>query len=117
MLSDPMIPPPSLTSVLVFGYFPYYPFSIGFIFPFTPFVNAFFSNTKIYYSQVIPLLWRILYILDKLSRTHSLDINVSELATVYELRTHGASLFTLQIKHGQTPHVLKTKQNDQGWKT
>ncbi|MFS8017103.1 hypothetical protein Hanom_Chr15g01376371 [Helianthus anomalus] len=47
--------------------FLFYPFSIGFTFPFSPFVNEFFKATKICYSQVMPMLWRILYVLDKLN--------------------------------------------------
>ncbi|MFS7968640.1 hypothetical protein Hanom_Chr09g00799981 [Helianthus anomalus] len=44
--------------------FPFYPFSIGFTFPFSHLVNEFFNITKLAYSQAMPFMWRILYTLN-----------------------------------------------------
>ncbi|MFS7963311.1 hypothetical protein Hanom_Chr08g00736611 [Helianthus anomalus] len=65
----------------------------------------------------MPLLWRILFTLDRLNCTHSLDITLSEIADVYELRTYGTSRFTFRIKPGQYSLVSKTKHNEKDWRT
>ncbi|MFS7963308.1 hypothetical protein Hanom_Chr08g00736561 [Helianthus anomalus] len=97
--------------------FPFYPFSIGFTFFFSPLVNEFFNVTKLAYPEVMPLLWRILFTFDRLNCTHSLDMTFSEIADVYELRTYGTSHFTFRIKPGQYSLASKTKHKENDWRT
>ncbi|KAI3754267.1 hypothetical protein L1987_54047 [Smallanthus sonchifolius] len=85
-------------------------------FPFPSLINDFFEITSLSYSQVMPMVWRILFLLDKLNRSHSLTIGIPELASVYNLRTHGHSRFLLQLKKGQIPLVQKATQNDGDWR-
>ncbi|MFS7943444.1 hypothetical protein Hanom_Chr06g00500351 [Helianthus anomalus] len=41
-----------------------FPFTLGLQFPFPDFITEFFNITKISFSQTMPMLWRVLLVLD-----------------------------------------------------
>lgn len=96
--------------------FPEYPFTLGLLYPFPPFITQFFTVTKLCYSQTKPMIWRILHVIQNLIDSHSLSFGIAELAHSYNLRSHGSSYFLFQVKSGQQHLVLCTTQNDPRWK-
>jgi hypothetical protein len=58
-----------------------YPFTIGFKYPFPPFISKFFETTGLSYAQAMPVVWRISHILNHLVEDLGLDIRISDLAT------------------------------------
>ena len=64
----------------------------------------------------MPVIWRILYWIDFLNEKNEMKIGVNELASVYDLKTHGSSRFLFKLKTGRNRLVLKSKQNDGPWK-
>ncbi|KAM0040811.1 hypothetical protein Hdeb2414_s0012g00398521 [Helianthus debilis subsp. tardiflorus] len=46
--------------------FPVTPFTIGYSYPFPAFTQSFFSLTGISYIQAMPMIWRVLYTLEKI---------------------------------------------------
>jgi hypothetical protein len=96
--------------------FPEFPFTIGLRYPFPPFITRFFEITQISPAQTMPVVWRILSVLNRLVETRGLKLEISDLATVYNLRTHGSYRFVLQaIKKSQCPIQGFTK-NGTAWK-
>jgi hypothetical protein len=93
-----------------------YPFTIGFKYPFPSFVSDFFRATGLSYAQAMPVVWRILHVLNHLVEDLGLDIRVSDLATLYNLRTHGSSRFVLQLIRKEVCPVFKTTKNEDAWK-
>jgi hypothetical protein len=96
--------------------FPDYPFSLGLKYPFTGLIAEFVEVTKISYIQAMPVIWRILYWINLLNEKNEMKIGVNELASVYDLQTHGSSRFLFKLKTGKNRLVLKSKQNDGPWK-
>ncbi|KAI3683101.1 hypothetical protein L1987_83601 [Smallanthus sonchifolius] len=68
--------------------FHYYPFTLGLSYPFPPLTTEFFKLTGRCYSQIMPMVWRILISLERLNRSHSLTIGIPELSDTYNLRTN-----------------------------
>jgi hypothetical protein len=64
----------------------------------------------------MPVVWRILYVLNHLVEDHSLDIRNFDLATLYNLRTHNSSRFVLQLIRKDVYPVLKATKNEDSWK-
>jgi hypothetical protein len=58
-----------------------YPFTIGFKYPFPPFVSSFFEATGQSYAQAMPVVWRSLHVLSHLVEDLGLDIRILDLAT------------------------------------
>ncbi|MFS7941090.1 hypothetical protein Hanom_Chr05g00472061 [Helianthus anomalus] len=59
------------------------------------------------------VVWRILYIPNKLIETHGINLQISDLTTTYKLRTHGSYHFVQQLISRQPPLVLKASKNDE----
>jgi hypothetical protein len=59
-----------------------YPFTIGFKYPFPPFVSKFFETTSLSYAQAMPVVWRILHVLNHPVEDLGLDIRISDLSTL-----------------------------------
>ena len=96
--------------------FPATPFKLGFSYPFPDFVNEFFQRTGLSYIQAMPMLWRVLFMVNHLKNLHSLDFDIEELASVYEIKSHGSSRYLMKVKPGQEHLILKTTQNYDLWK-
>ncbi|MFS7927823.1 hypothetical protein Hanom_Chr04g00313651 [Helianthus anomalus] len=64
----------------------------------------------------MPMLWRVLYTLEKIIRDGGLDFNLSELSRLYNLVSHGSHRFLFKAKPQQPLPLLKTTKNDTNWR-
>ncbi|MFS7914966.1 hypothetical protein Hanom_Chr02g00159741 [Helianthus anomalus] len=64
------------------------------------------------YAQTMPVIWRVLYVLNKLADSHGLNFGIQDLSSVYSPRTLGFSRCVFQILLGQFYMVLRATQND-----
>ncbi|KAJ0467768.1 hypothetical protein HanIR_Chr14g0688951 [Helianthus annuus] len=71
--------------------FPVTPFMIGYTYPFPEFTQSFFSLTGISYIQVMPMIWGVLYTLERIIEQEGIDLGMSELAEMYDLTTFGST--------------------------
>lgn len=88
-----------------------YPFSLGMTFPFSSIVSKFFEITQLSYIQVIPVIQRIFFSIDRLDHSIDLDIGRPELTHDYNLLTFVNSLFLIKVKTKKLHLILKSKQN------
>ncbi|MFS7956430.1 hypothetical protein Hanom_Chr07g00654541 [Helianthus anomalus] len=70
--------------------FPATPFTIGYSYPFPRFTQSFFSFTGISYIQAMPMIWRVLYTLERIVEQKGIDLGMAELAEMYDLTTFGS---------------------------
>ena len=71
--------------------FPVTPFLIGYSYPFPQFTQSFFSLTGISYIQAMPMIWRVLYTLERIIGQEGIDLGMAELAEMYDLTTFGST--------------------------
>ena len=71
---------------------------------------------RVSYIQAMPIVWRVLCWIDQVNQSKGLDIDLHELACMYDLTTFRHSDFLLKVKTHISPLVLKNKQNDGAWK-
>lgn len=93
-----------------------YHFSLGLTYPFPGIVFKFFKVTKISYIQVIPVIRKTIFCIDRLNHAIDLDIGLSELAHTYDLLSFRSSLFLFIVKTNKSHIILRSKQNDGAWK-
>ena len=96
--------------------FPVTPFTIGYSYPFPAFTQSFFSLTGMSYIQAMPMIWRVLYTLERIIEQGGIDLGMAELAEMYDLTTFGSCRYLLKRKAGQDHPVLKVIKNDTNWK-
>ena len=96
--------------------FPVTPFKMGFTYPFPEIVNEFFQRTGLSYIQAMPMLWRVLFMVNHLKKLYVLDFDIEELASIYDIKSHGSSRYLLKVKPGHEHLILKTTQNYDLWK-
>ncbi|KAF5810431.1 hypothetical protein HanXRQr2_Chr04g0169341 [Helianthus annuus] len=70
-----------------------FPFTLGLRFPFYDFITDFFRITGLSFSQTMPMLWRVLVVLDRIKNTHIPELSVNDLLIAYRLRSHGLAGF------------------------
>ncbi|KAJ0482333.1 hypothetical protein HanRHA438_Chr13g0610681 [Helianthus annuus] len=75
--------------------FPAYPFLLGLRYPFPEFMMQFFRTTGISFAQTMPMVWRVLIILNQIKNLHCPDLCIEDLPISYRLRSHGSSRFLL----------------------
>ena len=92
-----------------------FPFTLGLSYPFPSLISDFFKITGLAYAQAMPQIWRILHTLDKLNDKHSLTIGLPEIASNYQLRTHGGSRFVLQLRTKKSPFVYRATQDNRNF--
>ncbi|CAH9071283.1 unnamed protein product [Cuscuta europaea] len=93
-----------------------YPFKIGMKFPFSPLARDFLAFVKVFPSQIMPQVWRVLRGLEVLSEKHSIPFTFEDLGFTYDLHSSGAGRFTLAIKDAREALILMAdKANDRGW--
>ncbi|KAJ0726095.1 hypothetical protein HanPI659440_Chr12g0466371 [Helianthus annuus] len=97
-------------------YFPTAPFQIGYSYPFPEFTQRFFTYIGLSYSQAMPMLWRVLYTFERLIRYEGLSFNLSKLASLYNLVSHGSHRFLFKAKPQHPLPLLKTTKNDSNWR-
>ncbi|KAJ0622002.1 hypothetical protein HanIR_Chr01g0015181 [Helianthus annuus] len=93
-----------------------FPFTLGLQFPFPDFITEFFDTTKICFSQTMPMLWRVLLVLDQIKNNHIPDLSVHDLPLAYRLRCHGSCRF-LFYSTSSDPLVLRATRNEEEWKS
>ncbi|KAM0031782.1 hypothetical protein Hdeb2414_s0017g00512961 [Helianthus debilis subsp. tardiflorus] len=93
-----------------------FPFTLGLQFPFPNFITEFFPITKINFSQTMPMLWRVLLVLDRIKNTHILDLSVHDLPLAYRLRCHGSCRFLFYSTYSD-PLTLCATRNVEEWKS
>ncbi|KAJ0763918.1 hypothetical protein HanPI659440_Chr08g0286341 [Helianthus annuus] len=96
--------------------FPVTPFLIGYSYPFPQFTQSFFSLTGISYIQAMPMIWRVLYTLERIIEHEGIDLGMAELAEMYDLTTFGSCRYLFKRKAGEDHPVLKVTKNDTNWK-
>ncbi|KAF5810459.1 hypothetical protein HanXRQr2_Chr04g0169661 [Helianthus annuus] len=96
--------------------FPVTLFTIGYSYPFPAFTQSFFSLTGMSYIQAMPMIWRVLYTLERIIEQEGIDLGMSELAELYDLTTFGSCRYLLKRKAGEDHPVLKVTKNDTNWK-
>ncbi|KAJ0780497.1 hypothetical protein HanPI659440_Chr06g0238421 [Helianthus annuus] len=96
--------------------FPATPFTIGYSYPFPAFTQSFFSLTGMSYIQAMPMIWRVLYTLERIIEQEGIDLGMSELAELYDLTTFGSCRYLLKRKAGEDHPVFKVTKNDTNWK-
>ena len=94
--------------------FPAYPFSLGLRYPFPEFMMQFFRTTGISFAQTMPMVWRVLIVLNQIKNLHCPDLCIEDLPISYRLRSHGSSRFLL-FSTSNKPLILKATKNEDGW--
>ncbi|KAJ0715398.1 hypothetical protein HanPI659440_Chr13g0500681 [Helianthus annuus] len=94
--------------------FPAYPFSLGLRYPFPEFMMQFFRTTGISFAQTMPMVWRVLIVLNQIKNLHCSDLRIEDLPIAYRLRSHGSSRFLL-FSTSSKPLILKATKNEDGW--
>ncbi|KAJ0612037.1 hypothetical protein HanHA300_Chr01g0022661 [Helianthus annuus] len=92
-----------------------YPFSIGLRYPFPAFISRFFELTGLSYAQTMPMVWRVLVMLDQIKSRHIPYLCIEDLHIAYRLRSHGNSHFLL-FSTSKNPLILKATKNEDEWK-
>ncbi|MFS8030404.1 hypothetical protein Hanom_Chr17g01533631 [Helianthus anomalus] len=62
-----------------------YSFSIGLRCPFLAFISRFFELTGLSYTQIMPMVWRVLVTLDQIKARHMPDLCIEDLPIAYRL--------------------------------
>ena len=96
--------------------FPATPFAIGYSYPFPDFTQSFFSLTGISYIQAMPMIWRVLYTLERIIEQEGIDLGMAELGEMYDLTTFGSHRYLFKRKAGEDHPVFKVTKNDTNWK-
>ncbi|KAM0036237.1 hypothetical protein Hdeb2414_s0014g00423971 [Helianthus debilis subsp. tardiflorus] len=91
-----------------------YPFSLGLRYPFPTFISRFFELKGLSYAQTMPMVWRVLMVLDQIKSRHIPDLCVKDLPIAYRLRSHGNSRFLLFCT-SKNPLILKATKNEDQW--
>ncbi|MFS8034687.1 hypothetical protein Hanom_Chr17g01584111 [Helianthus anomalus] len=94
-------------------YFFAYPFTLRLRYPFPSFISRFFEFTGLSYAQTMPMVWRVLMVLNQISR-HCPDLCIEDLPIAYGLRSHGNSCFLL-FSTSKNPLILKATKNEDQW--
>ncbi|KAJ0688363.1 hypothetical protein HanOQP8_Chr11g0393501 [Helianthus annuus] len=91
-----------------------YPFSLGLRYPFPTFISRFFKLTSLSYAQTMPMVWRVLLVLDQIKSRHVPVHCVKDVPIAYRLRFHGNSRFLL-FSTSKNPLILKATKNEDQW--
>ncbi|MFS7919004.1 hypothetical protein Hanom_Chr03g00207841 [Helianthus anomalus] len=92
-----------------------YPFSIGLRYLFPDFISRFFDLNGLSFAQTMPMVWRVLMMLDQIKSCHIPNLCIEDLLIAYCLRSHGNSRFLL-FSTSKNPFILKATKNEDGWK-
>ncbi|MFS7995580.1 hypothetical protein Hanom_Chr12g01119591 [Helianthus anomalus] len=93
-----------------------FPFTLGLRFPFPDFITEFFHIINISFSQTMPMLWRVLLVLDRIKNAHVPELSVHDLPLAYRLRCHGSCIF-LFYSTSSDPLILRATRNEEEWKS
>ncbi|KAJ0834598.1 hypothetical protein HanRHA438_Chr16g0745471 [Helianthus annuus] len=91
-----------------------YPFSLGLRYPFPEFIMQFFRTTGLSFAQTMPMVWRVLIVLNQIKALHIPDLCIEDIPIAYRLRSHGNSRFLL-FSTSSNPLILRVTRNEDGW--
>ncbi|KAJ0733767.1 hypothetical protein HanPI659440_Chr11g0412111 [Helianthus annuus] len=94
--------------------FSVYPFSLGLRYPFLEFIMQFFRTSDLYFAQTMPMVWRVLIVLNQIKTLHVLDLCIKDIPIAYRLWSHVNSRFLL-FSSSSNPLILKVTRNKDGW--
>ncbi|MFS7962113.1 hypothetical protein Hanom_Chr08g00722841 [Helianthus anomalus] len=94
-------------------YFPAYPFSLGLRYPFPEFMMQFFRTIGLCFAQTMPIVWRVLIVLNQIKNLHFPDLCIEDILIACRLRSHGSSRFVL-FSTSSRPLILKATKK-RGW--
>ncbi|MFS8007906.1 hypothetical protein Hanom_Chr14g01266501 [Helianthus anomalus] len=83
-----------------------YPFSLGLRYPFPEFIMQIFRITSLCFAQTMPMVWKVLIMLNNIKTLHVPDLCMEDLPLAYRLRSHGNSRFLL-FSTSSNPLILK----------
>ncbi|MFS7990344.1 hypothetical protein Hanom_Chr11g01057691 [Helianthus anomalus] len=92
-----------------------YPFSLGLRYPFPEFMMQFFRITGLSFAQTMPMVWRVLVVLNQIKTFHVPDLCIEDIHITYRLRSHGSNRFLLSST-SNNPLILKVTKNEDEWK-
>ncbi|MFS7917047.1 hypothetical protein Hanom_Chr03g00184511 [Helianthus anomalus] len=64
----------------------------------------------------MPMMWRVLFTLERIIEQEDMELGMSELAELYNLVSHRSHRYLFKHKPGQEHPILKTTKNDTNWK-
>ncbi|KAJ0700043.1 hypothetical protein HanOQP8_Chr10g0363051 [Helianthus annuus] len=70
-----------------------YPFSLGLRYSFPEFTMQFFRITGLSFAQTMPMVWRVLIVLNQIKTYHVPDLCIEDIPIAYRLRSHGNNRF------------------------
>ncbi|MFS8034751.1 hypothetical protein Hanom_Chr17g01584881 [Helianthus anomalus] len=74
----------------------------------------FFRITSLCFAQTMPMVWRVLIMLNQIQTLHVPDLCIEDLPIAYRLRSHSNSRFLL-FSTSSNPLILKASKNEGGW--
>ncbi|MFS7968364.1 hypothetical protein Hanom_Chr09g00796561 [Helianthus anomalus] len=75
----------------------------------------FFRFTGLSFAQTIPMVWRVLIVLNQIKTFHFPDLCIEDISIAYRLCSHGNSRFLL-FSTSNNPLILKVTKNEDEWK-
>ncbi|XP_057251702.1 uncharacterized protein LOC130591799 [Beta vulgaris subsp. vulgaris] len=112
--AEPDEPPESCPQKWVVLY--EYPFKIGIRLPFTPLARDLMQIYQISPGQIMPQVWRILSVIDRVTASWEEAFTLHDLLLHYEIRVKAKNRIALHAKARLEPLVGGIQSNDRGWK-
>ena len=94
-----------------------YPFKIGLRWPYSPLAKAFMSHFEIAPRELMPQFWRVLQVIERVTKDWDSHFDVTDLLTAYVVKPdkhHRYNLFSRA--RGDKILVQNTQVNDREWK-
>ncbi|MFS7970189.1 hypothetical protein Hanom_Chr09g00818111 [Helianthus anomalus] len=60
----------------------------------------------------MPMIWRVLYTLERIIEREGINLGMSELAEMYDLVSHGSHQYLFKHKPGEEHPIFKAAKND-----
>ncbi|KAJ0441956.1 hypothetical protein HanIR_Chr16g0803711 [Helianthus annuus] len=64
----------------------------------------------------MPMIWRVLYTLERIIEQEGIDLGMAELGELYDLTTFGSHRYLFKRKPGEGHPIFKATKNDTNWK-
>lgn len=93
-----------------------YPFKIGLRLPFSPRARDLMQIYQISSGKIIPQVWRILSVIDRVTTSWEEAFTFHDLLLCYEIRVKSKNKITLHAKARLEPLVCGVQSDDRGWK-
>ncbi|KAJ0580604.1 hypothetical protein HanRHA438_Chr04g0169631 [Helianthus annuus] len=91
-----------------------YPFSLGLRYPFLEFMMQFFRTTAISFAQTMPMVWRVLIVLNQFKNLTALT-SASRTFRLLTASVHTVPVSFYSFQLPANPFILKATKNEDGW--